>query len=148
MEVIIAPKARSDITSILAWSEATFGSQTARRYGRLIATAITQVAENPDLLGACQRPELANNCRTYHLLFSRKSAGRVGDRIRRPCHFLLYRVTEAGAVEIARVFHESMDLTAHLPEAYRRSLEWGLSSNSTESSCVLFPAPVSFPFLG
>jgi toxin ParE1/3/4 len=123
MEVIIAPRARSDIASILAWTEESFGRQTLKRYGKLIATAIEEVAANPELAGSSKRPEIAEDCRTYHLFFSRKSAGRAGDRIRHPRHFLLYRVTESNLVEIGRVLHDSMELQAHLPEEYRRSRE-------------------------
>ena len=120
MAVIIAPRARSDIASILAWTEENFGPQTLKRYARLIATAIEQIAENPALAGSRQRPEIAEHCRTYHLYFSRKSAGRAWDRIRQPRHFLLYRVSESNMVEIGRVLHDSMDLQANLPEEYRR----------------------------
>jgi toxin ParE1/3/4 len=120
MEVIIAPKARGDIASILAWTEENFGPQTLRRYAKLIATAIEQVADDPELAASDPRPEIADHCRTYHLFFSRKAAGQPGDRIRRPRHFLLYRVTESGMVEIGRVLHDSMELKAHLPEEYRR----------------------------
>jgi toxin ParE1/3/4 len=123
MEVVIAPKAREDIASILAWTGENLGLPTTRRYGKLMATAIEQVATSPELAGSCQRPEIGNRCRTYHLFFSRKAAGRAGDRIRRPRHFLLYRVTESGIVEIGRVLHDAMDLKAHLPEEYRRSPE-------------------------
>ena len=123
MEVIIAPKARSDIASILAWTEANFGPQTLKRYAKLITTAIEQIAENPERAGSRERSEIAEHCRTYHLYFSRKSAGRAGDRIRRPRHLLLYRGNESNSVEIGRVLHDSMDLHAHLPEEYRRSPE-------------------------
>jgi toxin ParE1/3/4 len=121
MQVIVAPKARSDIASILAWTEEHFGLQIMNRYARLIATAIEQVATNPELVGSSHRPEIAQECRTYHLYFSRKAAGRPGDRIRRPRHFLLYRVAEANDVEIGRVLHDSMELQEHLPEEYRDS---------------------------
>jgi toxin ParE1/3/4 len=123
MEVIIAPKARSDIASIFAWTEENFGPQTLIRYGKLIAKAIEQVAENPELVGSAPRPEIAESCRTYHLYFSRKSTGRGRDRIRHPRHFLLYRVTESNIVEIGCVLHDSVDLQAHLPEEYRRLSE-------------------------
>lgn len=92
MEVIISPAARGDIAGILAWTEENFGSQTRRRYAKLLATAIEEIAKSPDLPGCRHRPEIAAKCRTYHLFFSRKSAGRAGDRIRHPRHFLLYRV--------------------------------------------------------
>jgi toxin ParE1/3/4 len=121
MDVIIAPKARADIEDILTWTREDFGAPTLRRYAKLLATAIEEVAANPEVAGSSPRPEIADHCRTYHLFFSRKTAGRAGDRIRRPRHFLLYRVTEAGIVEIGRVLHDSMDLEAHLPEEYRRS---------------------------
>jgi len=123
MEVIIAPKARGDIASILAWTGENFGPQTLKRYAKLIATAIEQIAENPDRTGSSRRPEIAEHCRTYHLYFSRKSTGRAGDRLRQPRHFLLYRVTESNIVEIGRVLHDSMDLQANLPEEYRGSPE-------------------------
>ncbi|MCI0741803.1 MAG: type II toxin-antitoxin system RelE/ParE family toxin [Gemmataceae bacterium] len=121
MDVIIAPKARADIDDILTWTQENLGPLTLRRYAKLLATAIEEVAANPELAGSCQRPEIADHCRTYHLFFSRKTAARAGDRIRRPRHLLLYRVTEAGIVEFGRVLHDSMDLTSHLPEEYQRS---------------------------
>jgi toxin ParE1/3/4 len=86
MEVVMAPKARSDIASILAWTEENFGPQTLKRYAKFIATAIEQIAENPERVGSSQRPEIAEHCRTYHLYFSRKTAGQAGDRIRQPRH--------------------------------------------------------------
>jgi toxin ParE1/3/4 len=103
MDVIVAPKARGDIANILAWTEEHFGPLTLRRYAKLIATAIEQIAENPERAGSSQRPEIAEHCRTYHLYFSRKSAGLAGDRIRQPRHLLLYRVTESNILEIGRV---------------------------------------------
>jgi toxin ParE1/3/4 len=123
MEVIIAPKARSDIASILAWTERNYGPQTLKRYGKLIAKAIEQVAANPELAGSSKRPEIAEGCRTYHLICSRRSAGRAGDRIRHPRHFLLYPVSESNVVEIGRVLHDSMELEANLPEEYRGSTD-------------------------
>ena len=123
MEVVIAPKARSDIVSILAWTEEHFGPKTLKRYAKLIATAIEQIAENPELAGSIRQSEIAQHCRTYHLYFSRKSAGPTRDRVRQPRHLLLYRVTESNIVEIGRVLHDSMDVRTNLPEEYRSSPE-------------------------
>ena len=120
MDVIIAPKARADIDGILTWTQENFGAPTLRRYAKLLAAAIEDVAANPEVAGSNPRPEIADRCRTYHLFFSRKAAGRAGDRVRRPRHLLLYRITETGIVEIGRVLHDSMDLKARLPEEYRR----------------------------
>src|SRR5262249_1590911 len=109
MEIIIAPKAKSDMVGILAWTCDNFGIQTMRRYANLIQTAIEGVAANPEVAGSDNRPELAKGCRTYHIFHSRKKAGARGDRIRNPRHFLLYRVTGSGAVEIGRILHDSME---------------------------------------
>src|ERR1051325_5134207 len=123
MNVVIAPKARADIANILAWTQENFGTQTMKRYAKLIQTAIEDVAADPVLAGSSQRAEITEHCRTYHLFHSRKRAGRRGERIRKPRHLLLYRVTESGAVEIARVLHDSMDLEQHLPAEYREPAE-------------------------
>ena len=120
MEVIIAPKARSDIANILAWTLDNFGPQMLHRYGKLIAAAIAEIAANPELAGSVKRAEIAEHCRTYHLIHSRKKAGGRGNRVRHPRHFLLYRATESNVVEIGRVLHDSMELDQHLPEDYRR----------------------------
>jgi len=119
MPIIIASKAKSDMVSILAWTCDNFGIQTMQRYAKLIQTAIEEVAANPEVAGSVKRPELAKGCRTYHLFHSRKKAGARKSRIRNPRHFLLYRVTEAGAAEIGRILHDSMELDQHLPEGYR-----------------------------
>jgi toxin ParE1/3/4 len=123
MESFIAPEAQSDIDSILAWTEENFGPQTLKRYERLIAAAIEDVAADPERAGSTPQPEIAEGWRTYHLYCSRKKAGRPGERVRRPRHFLLYRVTDANVVEIGRVLHDSMELHDHLPDDYRGSPE-------------------------
>jgi plasmid stabilization system protein ParE len=43
MEVIIAPKARHDISSILVWTEENFGPQTLRRYARVTASNALEI---------------------------------------------------------------------------------------------------------
>lgn len=122
MDVLIAPRARNDIANILAWTQEKFGSQTRKRYAGLIEAAIAEIAANPECAGSATRPEIADNCRTFHLFHARKKAGRPGARIRRPRHFLLFRVTD-DVVELGRVLHDSMDLDQHLPEGYRGSAE-------------------------
>ncbi len=119
MNLIIAPKARSDISSILAWTLESFGAQIMDRYERLIKTAVEEIEADPEVAQSELRPEIAKNCRTYHLFHSRQKAGARGDRIREPRYFLLYRVTSAGAAEIGRILHDSMDLERHLPQEYR-----------------------------
>lgn len=123
MEVIIAPQAQRDIVGILVWTQEQFGPLTMQRYALLIQTAIEDIAADPKVLGSEGRPEISDHCRTYHLFYSRKKAGKRNGKIRTPRHFLVYRVTEAEIVEIGRVLHDSMDLEQHLPEEYRRRAE-------------------------
>src|SRR5690349_6158173 len=78
MDVVIAPKARSDIAGILTWTKENFGLRTLKPYAKLIETAIEEVAADPQLAGSVGRPEIADHCRTYHLSWSRKKAGRAG----------------------------------------------------------------------
>src|SRR5260370_41504672 len=109
MEVIIAPKARGDIASILAWTKENFGPQTFKRYEKLIQTAIQEVAANPELAGSRQRPAIAEHCRTYHLFHSRKKAGGRGKIIPNPPAVPLYRGTESRVGESGAVLHESIE---------------------------------------
>ena len=124
MQVIIAPQARRDIQKILSWTEEQFGPETLRLYAKLLATAIEQIAEDPDRVGSIQRPDIAEKCQTYHLFFSRKSTGKRGSRrILQPRHFLVYRVKESNIVEIGRILHDSMDLERNLPPDFRSEQE-------------------------
>jgi toxin ParE1/3/4 len=119
MKVVIAPAACTDIEAILKWTHDNFGPQIVEKYSNLIETAISEVAETPDCPGSTERPEIAENCRTFHLFHARKKAVARGNRIRKPRHFLLYRVRDDGVVEIGRVLHDSMDFDQHIPEEYR-----------------------------
>jgi toxin ParE1/3/4 len=84
-----------------------------------LTQAIRDVAAHPQIAGSARRPEIAASARTYHHIHSRERvAGNVG-RVRRPRHFLLYRVRPIDTVEIGRLLHDSMDLSRHVPDEYR-----------------------------
>jgi toxin ParE1/3/4 len=112
---ILAPSAASDVKSILARSFEEFGAEAARRYEALLVRAIADVAANPDRPGIHVRDEIARSACTYHLAHSRQNVVRKSMRVKRPRHFLLFRVGDCGVIEIARVLHDSMDLPRHLP---------------------------------
>jgi toxin ParE1/3/4 len=114
----ISPAAERDIQSILAWTQERFGSQARLRYEALLIRAILDVVEDPKRPGSQNRPEIASAARTYHLGYSRDRVTPTANRVRRPRHFLLYRTSSDGRIEIGRILHESMDLAAHLPEEY------------------------------
>jgi toxin ParE1/3/4 len=112
---ILAPSAASDIEAILAWSFEEFGAEAARRYEALIVRAIADVVASPDRPGVHVRDEIVRSARTYHLAHSRQNVANKSLRVKRPRHFLLFRVGDGGVTEIARVLHDSMDLPQHLP---------------------------------
>jgi toxin ParE1/3/4 len=66
---------------------------------------------------------LADGIRTYHLASSRERARGAGGIIRRPRHFLVYRLPDDAHIEIVRVLHDAMDLEQHTPEGYGRAEE-------------------------
>ena len=104
-----------DIEAILAWTHGRFGEQVRLRYEDLIVQAILDVADDPRRSGSVERPELARGAYTYHLRHSRDHVSRSIGRIRKPRHFLLFRMTSDSHLEIGRVPHHSMDLARHLP---------------------------------
>ena len=119
MRFTLSPAAERDITAILAWTHEHFGERARLRYEALLIQAIVDVAEQPDRLGSASREELSTNVRTYHLWHSRNRADKAVGRVRRPRHFLIYRLTDENQMEIGRVLHDTMDLPAHLPDDYR-----------------------------
>ncbi len=119
----LSTETQGDIAAILSTTHGQFGEQVRVRYEELLVQAILDVAGDPGRPGTLERPELAKGARMYHLRHSRDHVSRSVGRIRKPRHFLLYRLAGDGCVEIGRVLHDSMDLARHLPPEY-------LSSNS------------------
>ncbi|HBE69096.1 MAG TPA: plasmid stabilization protein ParE [Planctomycetaceae bacterium] len=111
----ISSVAESDIEDILAWTHERFGEAARVRYEALIAQAIIDIASNPDRNGCTPRHELAKSASTYHLHWSRNQVSEATGRVKRPRHFLLYRIADNGTIEIGRVLHDSMELARHLP---------------------------------
>jgi len=110
----LTPDARQDIRGISRWSELKFGKEAAVRYRALLLQALRDLEADPARPGSKERPELMiPEARTYHLSFSRNRAGRPG--VKKPRHFILYRSTSPGLIEIARVLHDSSDLARHVP---------------------------------
>lgn len=114
----LSPEATHDIEAILAWTHSQFGALVRLRYEELLVQAILDLAEDSCRPGTLARSELAKGAQTYHLRYSRNQVSRSVGRIRKPRHFLLYRVADDGCLEIGRVLHDSMDLARHLPPDY------------------------------
>ena len=114
---ILAPAAKEDLEAILRWSHEHFGEEARLRYEALLVRAILDIAEDANRAGSQQRPELADAARTYHIRNSRDRVEGV-PHVKQPRHFLLYRLTTDGQIEVGRVLHDSMDLSRHLPDDY------------------------------
>lgn len=117
----LAPEDEQDVEAILTWTHGQFGEELRLRYEELLVQAILDLADDPGRPGTLERSELAKGAKTYHLRHSRDHVSRSVGRIRKPRHFLLYRVAGDGTLEIGRVLHDSMDLTRHLPPDYQSS---------------------------
>ena len=118
VELRLSATAREDVVDLLAWTNEHFGEQARLRYERLIVTALRDLAEDPECAGSIDRAELGLHVRSYHLRHSRDRARNENGTVRRPRHFLLYRVSQAGVIGVGRVLHDAMELERHLPSLY------------------------------
>ncbi len=104
----LSAAAERDLLGILRWSQAQFGPSARRRYEALIQAALRGLAGAPTAPGSRQRPEIGTGVRSWHLRLSRDKAVVDGEVVRRPRHFILYRV-EGDTVLVGRILHDSMD---------------------------------------
>jgi len=118
--------------AILTWTHEKFGEKARLRYEALLARAIMDVAEAPERAGSHARPEIAPEARTYHLRHSgnrvRKSIGRV----QRPRHFLLFRISGNGTVEIGSASSASWKINTSCLQTSRSAL----SSRKDAPVCI------------
>lgn len=109
MKVIVADLARAEIAAILDHSLTRFGSQARMRYRSLIATALRDIATNPERRTSRVFDE---SRRLYHLRYVTLAGERFP--VRHPRHFIVYCLSPVGVVEILRVLHDASDLPARL----------------------------------
>lgn len=112
----LAAAARADIVDILEYSEAQFGLAARQRYEHLVATALRDIAEEPERPGSAPRPELGGDIRSWHLRLSRDRAKADGGTVRQPRHMILYTVIGETSVGVLRVLHDAMELHRHIGE--------------------------------
>ena len=105
--------AQADVIDILAWTQAQFGEAARLRYESLIVAALRDVATQPGRPGSIERPELGAGVRSWHLRLSRGHMGAGAGAVRRPRHFLLYRL-EPALLVVGRMLHDAMELARHL----------------------------------
>ena len=114
----ITGTATRDLLGVLEWTVQEFGVEASLRYDALIKQALKDIVADPERPGSRERPDLTiEGARTYHISLSRTRV--AGARVKEPRHFILYR-SQDGAIEVARILHDSRDLALHLPAGYRR----------------------------
>ena len=109
----LSDAAQADVINILAWTHKEFGEAARLRYESLIIAALRDVATHPDRPGSIARPELGAGVRSWHLRLSRNHAATGAEVVRRPRHFLVYRL-ESALLVVGRVLHDAMELARHL----------------------------------
>ncbi|HRP24446.1 type II toxin-antitoxin system RelE/ParE family toxin [Thauera sp.] len=102
--VRLTHQAELDVEAILAWTEDHFGTLQAEVYAEVLALAVEALLAAPDAVGARKRDDILPGVRVLHV-------ARHGKRGR---HFLIFRASEDGQIDVLRVLHDSMDLARHL----------------------------------
>lgn len=101
--------AEDRVDQIVMDSARQFGLDAAVRYNKLILTAMTLVGSTPLLAGSRTVPRVPG-LRVFPLRLAARLVT-PGDRVGRPRHLIVYRVTPDGVVEILSLVHDRMDLT-------------------------------------
>ncbi len=101
----LAPRAREDLSEIIAWTEAQFGPAQAEVYRDVIFAAFRELTEGPALAGIKTRDDILPGLLALH----------VARHGRRGRHFVLFRAAASGKpiLEILRILHDQMDLSRH-----------------------------------
>ena len=110
----VTDAAKQDFRMVLRETLERFGTHQREAYKRLIAKAVTMVAEDPGRGGSRDRGTVVPGLRAFYL---ETAAGRRGAA----SHFLYYAVERPSdgpaRVIILRLLHESMEPAHHLAEA-------------------------------
>jgi toxin ParE1/3/4 len=109
----LSQAAQGDILNVLAWTHEQFGEAARLRYESLIVAALRDVASQPDRPGSLSRPELGAGVRSWHLRLSREHIVAGAGSVRRPRHFLVYRL-EPELIVVGRLLHDAMELARHM----------------------------------
>ena len=107
--VTFSSAASEDVSDTYAWTYEHFGEAQVKRYDKLIKLAVQEISLHPDGPIAREHPLIHPDARVIHL-------ARTGLHAK---HFLLFRHTDDGEIEIGRLLHDSMDLPKYLPDEYR-----------------------------
>ena len=112
----LAEAAGQDYQAILRWTVDNFGRAQARTYAKTLNSALQDMAQGPDVIGARLREDIGPDTHTLHVA----RHGRKGR------HFVVFRISpspDASIIEVLRLLHDSMDLPRHLTAANESDAE-------------------------
>ncbi len=112
----LAEAAGQDYQAILRWTVDNFGRAQARTYAKTLNSALQDLAQGPDVIGARLREDIGPDIHTLHVA----RHGRKGR------HFVVFRIStspDASIIEVLRLLHDSMDLPRHLTAANESDAE-------------------------
>lgn len=109
----LSDAAQEDVINVLGWTQEQSGETARQRHEGLVVAALRDVAAQPGRPGSIARTEIGVGVRSWHLRRSMGHADRGADVVRRPRHFLVYRI-KPGLLAIGRLLHDSMELARHL----------------------------------
>lgn len=112
----LAEAAGQDYQAILRWTVENFGRAQARTYAKTLNSALQDLAQGPDVIGARPREDIGPDIHTLHVA----RHGRKGR------HFVVFRISpspDALIIEVLRLLHDSMDLPRHLTAANESDTE-------------------------
>lgn len=112
----LAEAAGQDYQAILRWTVDNFGRAQARTYAKTLNSALQDLAQGPDVIGARLREDIGPDIHTLHVA----RHGRKGR------HFVVFRISpspDASIIEVLRLLHDSMDMPRHLTAANESDAE-------------------------
>ena len=89
--------AEQDLNALVEHTVNTWGVAQAEKYVDMVETALATITAHPDI--GTPRFEVRPGVLAYHLS---RDGGKAS-------HFVYYRVTEAGDVQVIRILHDKMD---------------------------------------
>lgn len=110
----LADSAKRDFREIIKKSGKKHGSDAAIRYHRLLLTGLEDVGTAPKTSRTLKFKE--QEISLYHTRHSAKRAKYKGIGVKKPRHFIVYRMQSDGIIEIMRILYDGMNLEKHIAE--------------------------------
>jgi toxin ParE1/3/4 len=104
MRLLLSASARRDIADALRQSDRHWGSEQREKYRWLIENALTELLEHPQHPASRARDEVRPGIRTLH----------IGRRGRPARHFVVYRATPDGDIQVVRLLRDATELSKAL----------------------------------